>query len=87
METVNMHAAKSQLSKLVQRAASGETILIARSGRPLARLVPLESDPDMVPSRFGFLIGRTQVPDDFDELGAADITASFAGEELGAGTR
>jgi prevent-host-death family protein len=80
VETFNMHAAKSQLSKLVQRASLGETILIASSGQPLARLMPLESDPDAIPSRLGFLAGRVQIPDDFDQFAAAEIAADFAGE-------
>lgn len=80
METVNIHAAKSQFSKLVQRAASGETILIAKSGHPLARLVPLEADPASASSRLGFLAGQIRVPDDFDQLSAVEIVAGFAGE-------
>lgn len=75
-----MHAAKSQLSKLVARAASGETILIAKSGHPLARLVPLETHPAAAVSRLGFLAGEVRVPDDFDQLAAVEIAAGFAGQ-------
>lgn len=80
VDTVNMHAAKSQLSKLVQRAAAGETILIAKSGHPVARLAPLETDSAEVVSRLGFLAGQLRVPDDFAQLAAAHIAAEFAGE-------
>lgn len=72
-----MHAAKTQLSQLVHRAAAGETILIAKSGRPLARLVPL--DGEVMNSRLGFLAGKARIPDDFDELGAEEIAADFDG--------
>ncbi len=81
MDMVNMHEAKTHLSKLVQRASRGETILIARSGQAVARLVPLESKPDDDSPRLGFLSGRITTPDDFDTMGAESITASFAGDE------
>ena len=73
-----MHAAKSQLSQLVHRAARGETILIAKAGQPLARLVPLEAASGS--RRLGFLAGQAQVPDDFDQIGTEDIADLFAGE-------
>ena len=58
-ETVNIYDAKTQLSRLVDRAASGEEILIARAGKPLARLVPLEG---ATPRQPGLLRGLA-VPD------------------------
>lgn len=61
METVNVHEAKTQLSRLLERAHAGEEIVIAKNGRPYARLVPLES-----PKRtLGFLEGRLTVPAEF----------------------
>lgn len=80
MDVVNMHEAKAQLSKLVRRASRGETILIARSGQAVARLMPLESPPHDDSARLGFLSGRITTPDDFDTLGADSIATSFAGE-------
>jgi len=66
METVNIHAAKTQLSRLVDAAAAGQEIVIARAGRPVAKLVPLAS-PAVSPRRvLGAMAGRLQVPADFD---------------------
>ena len=62
---VNLHEAKTHLSRLVDRAASGEEVIIARGGKPVARLVPYERD--MTPRRPGSMRGRMRVPDDFDE--------------------
>ncbi len=79
MQTVNIHAAKTQLSRLVEKAAAGEEIIIARAGRPLAKLVPL-----MVPAAsqkrvLGVLAGQLQVPDDFDAPLPNDMLAAFEG--------
>ncbi|MBP0447262.1 type II toxin-antitoxin system Phd/YefM family antitoxin [Roseomonas sp. SSH11] len=66
METVNIHAAKTQLSRLVDAAAAGQEVVIARAGRPVARLVPLAS-PVTKPRRvLGALAARPRVPADFD---------------------
>ncbi len=65
MQTVNIHAAKTHLSRLVDRAAAGEEIVIARAGRPVARLVP--PAPRITERRqFGCLVERMTVPEDFD---------------------
>jgi len=61
---INVHEAKSNLSRLLDRAAAGEEIVIGRAGRPVARLVALE--PARAPRRFGQLAGRVRVADDFD---------------------
>jgi prevent-host-death family protein len=77
MQTVNIHAAKTHLSRLVDAAAAGEEILIARAGRPVARLVSVQ---DVVaPSRrqLGRLAGQLQVPDDFDAPLPDDVVAGF----------
>jgi prevent-host-death family protein len=63
-ETVNIHAAKTQLSKLVERAAAGEEIILARAGKPMARLVPLARTVTV--RKPGLLRGRIRVADDFD---------------------
>ena len=63
-ETVNIHAAKTHLSRLVERAERGEEILIARGGRPVARLVPLGART--APRPLGIWAGRVQIHDDFD---------------------
>ena len=60
---VNVHEAKTHLSRLLDRAASGEEIVIARAGKPVARLVPLAARPPRV---FGALAGQVWIADDFD---------------------
>ena len=65
MATVNIHAAKTNLSKLVDQAAAGEEIVIARAGKPVARLVPLEAPPEK--RRLGGLKGKMRMPDNFDD--------------------
>lgn len=66
----------SHLSALVERAAAGETIVIAKAGRPLARLVPMPSTRRVC---FGSLRGRIVVPEDFDRLAQDEIEAMFEG--------
>ena len=66
MKTVNIHAAKTHLSRLVDQAAAGEEIVIARAGRPMARLVPLAPDTVRGRRRLGCLAGQMTVPEDFD---------------------
>jgi prevent-host-death family protein len=75
MVTVNIHEAKTQLSKLVDLAASGESVVIARAGKPLVRVSALDAPAQ--PRRLGFLAGEIEVPDDFNELGAEEIAALF----------
>jgi prevent-host-death family protein len=65
MATVNIHAAKTNLSKLVDQAAAGEEIIIARAGKPVARLVALEAAPKK--RRLGGLKGKMRMPDNFDD--------------------
>lgn len=78
MDTVTLDDAKSNLSRLVERAAAGEEILIEDAGRPLARLVPA---PQPVGHRtFGFLAGQVWVGDDFDDPLPDEIAKAFAGE-------
>jgi prevent-host-death family protein len=77
MTVVNMHEAKTQLSKLVERAAQGEDVVIAKAGRPVARLVPYEED--RLPRKPGAWAGQVWIADDFDEL-PADLLAAFNGE-------
>lgn len=67
---VNMHDAKTNLSKLVDRANEGEEIVLARAGKPVARLVPIGADsPAKAPRRLGLFAGQPlEIADDFDEL-------------------
>jgi prevent-host-death family protein len=79
MQTVNIHAAKTHLSRLLDAAASGEEILIARAGRPIARLVPLEGQATHPRRRLGLLAGQITVPDDFDAPLPENVLGSFEG--------
>ncbi len=78
MRTVNIHEAKTHLSKLVDEAARGEPFVIAKAGKPLVKVVAL--DAPAAPRRVGFLAGQIAVPDDFDRMGEAEIAALFEGE-------
>ena len=75
MVTVNIHEAKTQLSRLVDRAAKGEPFVIAKAGKPLVKVSAL--DAPAAPQRLGFLSGEISVPDDFDRMGEAEIEALF----------
>lgn len=73
-DLVNLYEAKTHLSRLVERAASGETIIIAKAGKPLARLVPM---PARRAVRLGSLRGRIQLPDDIDAVAQQEIDEMF----------
>jgi prevent-host-death family protein len=81
MRKVNMHEAKTHLSRLVERAAKGEGFIIAKAGKPLVKVVPLSAREPAVPRRLGFLAGEIAVPDDFDRMGQDDIERQFRGEK------
>jgi prevent-host-death family protein len=74
---VNIHEAKTHLSRLVERAVQGESFVIARAGKPLVRVTALAAP--RAPRRLGFLLGQIQVPDDFDEMGATELADIFEG--------
>lgn len=78
MVTVNIHEAKTQLSKLIDQAAKGESFVIAKAGTPLVKVVALDAPPE--PQRLGFLAGEISVPDDFDRMGDAEIAAQFGAD-------
>ena len=78
MNTVNMHEAKSQLSKLVEQAVrNGEAFVIAKAGKPLVKVAALDAPSE--PMRLGFMAGEIAVPKDFDRMGKAKIAALFGG--------
>jgi prevent-host-death family protein len=79
MTLVNMHEAKTHLSRLVERASAGEEIVIAKAGKPLVRLVPCEAVRK--PRVFGQNRGQIIMAPDFDVL-PADMQAAFEGEDL-----
>jgi prevent-host-death family protein len=75
MKMVNIYEAKTHLSRLVEEVEAGGEVVIARSGRPVARLVPLAKARR--PVRYGVLRGRIRVPDDFDAPLPDEVTAAF----------
>lgn len=81
MRTVNMHEAKTHLSRLVDGAAKGEPFIIAKAGKPLVKVVPLDAPVARKVKRTGFLAGQIEVPDDFDTMFAEEIEKEFYGEK------
>jgi len=77
-EQVNIHEARTHLSRLVERAEAGEEILIARAGRPAARLVPVSAKGERT---LGTLRGRIRIGDDFDDPLPPEIAAAFGCDE------
>ena len=79
MRTVNIHEAKTHLSRLLEAVAAGEEIVIAKAGRPIAKVVPLDKPEPKASRRLGFMAGQFTVPADFDEMFADDIAELFEG--------
>jgi prevent-host-death family protein len=77
VEKVNMHQAKTNLSRLVEEVSGGVEIVIAKAGKPVAKLVPIA--PTKRARRLGMLKGRIKVPNDFDAPLPARVLASFEG--------
>ena len=75
MEQINIHAAKTHLSALVEKAAAGEPFVIAKSGRPLVTVSPYAKEKNN--NRVGFLRGLISVPSDFDRFGSDEIANMF----------
>jgi prevent-host-death family protein len=76
MQTINIHEAKTHLSRFVDQAAAGEEIIIARAGKPVARLVPLVTET-LTPRTLGLGKGKFSLPEGFDAVNAAEIQAMF----------
>ena len=81
MPTVNIHEAKTHLSRLVARAAKGEPFIIAKAGKPLVKVTALDTPEVRKVKRLGFMEGQTTIPDDFDRMGEAEIERMFYGEQ------
>ncbi|EJL52627.1 prevent-host-death family protein [Rhizobium sp. CF122] len=83
MQTVNIHEAKTHLSRLIEKAAKGEAFIIAKAGKPLVKVVPLEEADAPKKRRIGFMKGMILVPDDFDTMMADEIEEIFSeGEQF-----
>ena len=81
MDTYNIHEAKTHLSKLIQKAAKGEAFVIAKAGKPMVKVVPLDAHAETRKSRIGFLKGVYTIPDDIKAFGREDIVEMFYGPE------
>jgi prevent-host-death family protein len=81
--TVNMHEAKTNLSRLVEKAAQGESVVIAKAGKPMVRIIAIDSPVPAKRKRIGFLAGQVTVPDAqvFNQMGSDEISAMFGGDE------
>jgi antitoxin (DNA-binding transcriptional repressor) of toxin-antitoxin stability system len=79
MQSINIHAAKTQLSKLVEQAAHGEPFIIAKAGKPLVKVSRVDAPPAGQARRLGFMAGQMHMPDDFDRMGGAEVELLFSG--------
>lgn len=79
MQTVNIHEAKTNLSRLIALAGQGEPFVIAKAGKPLVKVTAINAQNGEQRRRLGFMKGMMQVPDDFDRMGGDDIASLFAG--------
>jgi prevent-host-death family protein len=77
MQTYNIHDAKTHLSRLVEKASKGEPFVIAKAGKPMVKVIPLNAPGPSQIKRFGFMAGQISVPDDFDRMGETEIVKMF----------
>jgi prevent-host-death family protein len=80
MQTINIHEAKTHLSRLIAQAQHGEPFVIAKAGKPLVMVSAIPTGQDRAKKRLGFLKGTMQVPPDFDQMGDDAIARLFSGE-------
>ena len=77
MKTVGVHEAKTHLSRLIDQAVKGEPFVIAKGGTPMVKVMAIDTPSAGQQRRLGFMAGKFTVPDDFDRMGAEDITRLF----------
>ena len=82
MRTVNIHEAKTQLSRLVDEAAKGNIFIIAKAGKPKVKVMPLSEGDLKGAEKLGFMLGEILVPDDFDSFAATEMIELFEGKAL-----
>ncbi len=80
MQTVNIHEAKTHLSKLIAKAANGEPFIIAKAGKPMVKVVAIDAPEPKRMRRIGFGDGKSKIPDDFDTMFEKEIEELFYGE-------
>lgn len=81
MTTVNIHKAKTHLSRLVEEAAKGKSFIIAKAGKPMAKVTALDAPSAKKMRRLGFLRGQFAIPDDFNAMGVKEIERLFGGKQ------
>ena len=79
MRTVNIHEAKTHLSRLVEEAAKGKSFIIAKAGKPVVKVSPLSEQETKGVDKLGFM-DEILVPDDFDSMESSDILSLFEGK-------
>lgn len=79
MQTVNIHEAKTQLSRLIEQAVNGEPFIIAKAGKPLVKVTSIAAPK--VKRRLGFMKGQIKIPADFDQMGRKQIESMFYGDK------
>jgi antitoxin (DNA-binding transcriptional repressor) of toxin-antitoxin stability system len=80
MQIVSIHEAKTQLSKLIDRAAQGESFIIAKAGKPLVKVSRLDAHEANTKCRLGFMVWQITIPKDFDRMGKGEIVELFSPE-------
>ena len=80
MQTINIHEAKTNLSRLIETAVRGEAFIIAKAGKPLVKVSRLDAPNSSQVNRLGFMAGQIAVPDDFNRMGQAEIESLFEGK-------
>jgi prevent-host-death family protein len=81
MKTVNIHEAKTHLSKLIEEASKGEPFVIAKAGKPVVKVTALNAPTAAQVRRLGFMSEQISVPDDFDRMGKDEIERMFGGRD------
>jgi len=82
MEIVNIHEAKTNLSRLMEKVARGESFIIAKAGKPIGKVVPIDEAEKPKKRRIGFMKGMIKVPEDFDTMMADEIEEMFYGGDI-----
>lgn len=77
MHIINIHEAKTHLSRLIERAAKGDGFIIAKAGKPLVKVTALSAPADDKRKRLGFMQGEIKIPEDFDSMGSGVIERLF----------
>jgi len=78
-KTVNIHEAKTHLSRLIEEAVKGEPFIIAKAGKPVVRVTAIDTPQPVPARRTGFLAGQISIPEDFDRMDADEIADLFEG--------